>query len=80
VVIENLPGGPDGIRTDVKGNLYVTARGVVVYSPAGRLLGKITTPVNPRNLAFGDKDLRTLYMVGNSIFRVRLEVAGSVQY
>ncbi len=80
LAIENLPGGPDGIRTDVKGNLYITARGVVVYSPDGKLLGKIATPVNPRNLAFGDSDLRTLYMVGNSIFRVRLDVAGSTQY
>lgn len=80
VVIPDLPAGPDGIRTDAKGNLFITARGVVVYSPAGQLLGKINTPVNPRNLAFGDNDLRTLYMVGNSIFRVRLDVPGSVQY
>ena len=62
------------------GNLYIAARGVVVYSPDGKLLGKIAPPVNPRNLSFGYSDLRTLYMVGNSIFRVRLEVAGSVQY
>ena len=80
VAIANLPGGPDGIRTDVKGNLYIAARGVVVYSPDGQLLGKISPPVNPRNLAFGDSDLRTLYMVGNSIFKVRLDVSGSVQY
>ncbi len=80
IAIAELPAGPDGIRTDVKGNLYVAARGVVVYSPDGKLLGKIAPPVNPRNLSFGDKDLRTLYMVGNSIFRVRLDVAGSVQY
>jgi gluconolactonase len=80
IAIENLQGGPDGIRTDAKGNLYIAARGVVVYSPEGRLLGKIATPVNPRNLAFGDRDLRMLYMVGNSIFRVRLDVPGSVQY
>jgi gluconolactonase len=80
IAIADLPAGPDGIRTDVKGNLYVAARGVVVYSPDGRVLGKIAPPVNPRNLSFGDKDLRTLYMVGNSIFRVRLDVAGSVQY
>src|SRR5689334_19093718 len=80
VVVSDLPGGPDGIRTDAKGNLYITARGVVVYSPSGHLLGKIDTPVNPRNLAFGDSDLRTLYMVGNSIYRVRLDVPGSVQY
>lgn len=80
VVIADLPAGPDGIRTDAKGNVYITARGVVVYSPQGRLLGKIALPVNPRNLAFGDSDLRTLYMVGNSIFRVRLNIPGSVQY
>jgi gluconolactonase len=80
IAIADLPGGPDGIRTDVKGNLYVAARGVVVYSPDGKLLGTISPPVNPRNLAFGDSDLRTLYLVGNSIFRVRLDVAGSVQY
>jgi gluconolactonase len=78
--VTELPAGPDGIRTDVKGNLYVTALGVAVYSPKGELLGRITTPVNPRNLAFGDADLRTLYIVGNTIFRVRLDVAGSVQY
>jgi gluconolactonase len=80
VVVADLPGSPDGIRTDVKGNLYVTAQGVAVYSPKGELLGRITTPVNPRNLAFGDADLRTLYIVGNTIFRVRLDVAGAVQY
>src|SRR6185312_14209755 len=77
VAIANLPGGPDGIRTDVKGNLYVAAAGVAVYSPAGELLGRIATPVNPRNLAFGDHDLKTLYLVANSIFRVRLDVAGA---
>jgi sugar lactone lactonase YvrE len=51
-----------------------------VYSPDGKLLGKIAVPVNPRNLAFGDADLKTLYLVGNSIFKVRVEIAGSVQY
>jgi gluconolactonase len=79
-VIADLPGGPDGMRTDAKGNLFIAASGVQVYSPDGKLLGKISPPVNPRNLAFGDRDLRTLYMVGNSIFKVRLETPGSVQY
>jgi len=79
-VIADLPSGPDGIRTDAKGNLFIAARGVLVYSPEGKLLGKISPPVNPRNLAFGDRDLRTLYMVGNSIFKVRLETPGALQY
>jgi gluconolactonase len=80
VVIANLEGGADGIRTDRKGNLYLAVRGVVVYSPEGKLLGKIHPPVNPRNIAFGDKDFKTLYMIGNALSRVRLDVAGSVQY
>ena len=46
----------------------------------GKLLGKIHPPVNPRNIAFGDKDFKTLYMIGNALSSVRLDVAGSVQY
>jgi gluconolactonase len=80
IAVGNLGGGPDGIRVDVNGNLYVAAGGVEVYSPDGKLLGKIAVPVNPRNLAFGDADMKTLYLVGNSIFKVRVDVAGSVQY
>jgi gluconolactonase len=80
VAVANLGGGPDGMRVDVNGNLYVAAGGVEVYSPDGKLLGKIVVPVNPRNLAFGDADMKTLYLVGNSIFKVRVEIAGSVQY
>lgn len=80
VIIADLPGGPDGIRTDAKGNLYLTSGGIAVYSPAGHLLGRITLPGGARNLAFGDKDLRTLYMIGNSLYRVRVPIPGSIQY
>jgi gluconolactonase len=80
IAISNLEGGADGIRTDRKGNLYLATHGVAIYSPDGKLLGKIHPPVNPRNLAFGDKDFKTLYMIGNALFSVRLDVAGSVQY
>jgi len=80
VAIADLPGGPDGIRTDAKGNLFVAARGIRVYAPDGKLLGRISLPINARNLAFGDSDFRTLYMVGNSIFKVRLETPGAIQY
>jgi len=80
VAVANLEGGPDGMRVDVNGNLYLAVRGVAIYSPAGELLGRIAVPVNPRNLAFGDADMKTLYLMGNSLFRVRMPVAGSVQY
>jgi gluconolactonase len=79
-LIADLPTGPDGIRTDGNGTLLIAARGVQVYSPTGKLLGTISPPVSPRNVAFGDSDFRTLYMVGNSIFKVRVDTPGSVQY
>jgi gluconolactonase len=81
MLIATLPGGPDGMRTDMKGNLFITARGIAVYSPKGEPLGQISVPENPRNCAFGDKDFRTLYITGQkSLFRVRLQTPGAVQY
>jgi hypothetical protein len=43
-------------------------------------MGTISPPVNPQNLAFGDKELGTLCVASNSIFKVRLEIPFSVQY
>ncbi len=81
VLIPDLGAGPDGIRTDAKGNLYITARGMAVYSPEGKLLGRIAVPENPRNCAFGDADLRTLYLTGRTtLFRVRVQTPGASQY
>ena len=81
VLIKELPGGPDGMRTDAKGNLFITARGIAVYSAQGEPLGRIPVPENPRNCAFGDADFRTLYITGQtSLFRVRLETPGAIQY
>jgi gluconolactonase len=69
------------MRTDAKGNLFITARGVAVYSPTGESLGRIPVPENPRNCAFGDEDFRTLYITGQkSLFRVRLETPGAIHY
>jgi gluconolactonase len=79
-VVPDLPAAPDGIRTDARGNIFVAANGVLVYSPEGKMLGRIATPVNPRNVAFGDADGRTLYIVGNEIYKVRLETPGALQY
>lgn len=81
VVISGVDGVPDGIRTDEKGNLYVTARGVAIYSPQGKLLDTIEVPETPANCAFGDPDYQTLYITARtSVYRVRLSVKGSVQH
>ena len=77
---EKGPGGPDGMKVDVMGNLYSTGMGGVwVISPAGKRLGKIPAPEGMRfsNLAFGDQDSKTLYIVSpKTVWRIRLKVAG----
>jgi sugar lactone lactonase YvrE len=38
VLFSNIAGVPGGIAVDEKGNLYVAAKGISIYSPQGRLL------------------------------------------
>ena len=53
-------GVPDGMRTDEKGNLYVAANKIEVYTPEGKPLGSIALGETPSNCAFGDADLQAL--------------------
>src|SRR5207245_7050718 len=62
VVVSNIDGVPDGIRLDEKGNLYVTAKGVAVYTQEGKLLHVIELAETPANCAFGDADFQPLYI------------------
>jgi gluconolactonase len=80
VIVENIPGVPDGIRTDEKGNLWLAASAVFCYSPQGKLLRKIALAETPSNLTFGDADLETLFVTARtSVFRVRIGVKGASQ-
>ena len=71
-------GVPDGMKVDVQGNVYCSGpRGIWVFSPAGKLLGKIIVPEVVENLGWGDKDYKTLYITAStSLYRIRLNVAG----
>ncbi len=75
---EKLPGNPDGMKVDEKGNLYSTgAGGIWVMSPQGKHLGTLVFPEQPANLAFGDADGKTLYVTArSSVYRIRLNVPG----
>jgi gluconolactonase len=80
VLIPAVPG-VDGMRVDVKGNLYLAGRNIAIYSSQGQPLGQITLPESSRNCAFGDSDFKTLYITGrDTLFRVRLETPGAIQY
>ncbi|MGA3202582.1 MAG: SMP-30/gluconolactonase/LRE family protein [Bryobacteraceae bacterium] len=81
IFVDNISGVPDGIRTDEKGNLYVAAKFVYVYSDDAKLIGTIELGETPSNLAFGDGDLEGLYVTARTfVFRVRIGVKGALQY
>jgi gluconolactonase len=81
VLISGIDGPPDGIAIDEKGNIYVTANKLPVYSPDGKLLHTIEVAEKPANCAFGDADLGTLFITARtSVFAVRLGVKGALQY
>ncbi|MFT6811221.1 MAG: gluconolactonase [Saprospiraceae bacterium] len=58
--------GMDGMRCDVKGNLYVTRHGkgtVAILSPDGTLLEEVKlTGQNPTNITFGGSDGKKCYV------------------
>lgn len=68
----------DGMKVDSQGNVYSTGpEGIWIFSPPGKLLGKIFLPENPTNIAWGDRDYKTLYITTyNSVYRIRLKIAG----
>jgi gluconolactonase len=81
VFISGIDGGPDGLRVAANGNLYIACRGIAIYTPQGKFIRTIEFPETPANCAFGDADLRTLYVTARtSVYRVRIRDQGSLQY
>jgi len=72
------PGGPDGMKIDQAGRVYVAvALGIWVFEPDGRLLGILSMPVRPSNLAWCDSDTRGLAITAvGAVYHVRLRVEG----
>ena len=76
-LISGIDGVPDGICVDEKGNLYVAAHGILVFTPEGKRLGTIEMQETPSNCTFGDPDLGSLYITARtSLYRARLNVKG----
>lgn len=77
ILISGIQGVPDGICVDEKGNLYVAAQRIDVFTPEGKPLGNIPMEETPSNCTFGDPDLGSLYITARtSVYRVRLNVKG----
>ena len=71
-------GNPDGMAVATDGTLFATGPGGVwVISPEGEKLGVIRTGKPLANVAFGDKDRKTLYMTSyDRLARVRTRKTG----
>ena len=76
-MVQKHKGLPDGMKVDKAGNLFATGPGGVhVYSPAGKLLGRIDTKEATANCAFGD-DGSTLYLAADMyLCRIRTKTRG----
>jgi gluconolactonase len=75
---KGLPGLPDGMTVDERGNLWATGPGGVhVIAPDGRELGLISTGVAISNCTFGGPDGRTLFMTStHQLVALRTNVRG----
>ncbi|KUP90793.1 SMP-30/gluconolactonase/LRE family protein [Tritonibacter horizontis] len=72
-------GLPDGLRCDMQGNLWSSARdGVHCFDPQGVLLGKILVPETVSNLCFGGADGQRLFITATTgVYRTFVDVMGA---
>jgi gluconolactonase len=84
--VDGVRCGPDGVRTDVHGNLWCSSNaganvgysGVTVHSPEGKLIGRIRLPEVCANIAFGGPKRNRLFMAaGQSLYAVYVNTQGA---
>ena len=70
--------GSDGMTIDSKGNIYLTGKGVTIFDPTGREVGRI--PIDEpwtANVCFGGRNQRTLFITASkSVYTVNMKVRG----
>ncbi len=70
--------GSDGMTIDNKGNIYLTGKGVTVFSPEGKLILKIPIEENwSANVCFGGKGRHLLFITASkSVYGLKMKVKG----
>ena len=85
-MIDGIKCGPDGIRADVQGNLWISSNagrnlgysGVTVWSPEAKLLGRIRLPEGCANVCFGGPKRNRLFMAASqSIYALYVATQGA---
>ena len=74
VLISKIEGVPGGIGMDEKGNLYIAAKGIAVYSPEGKPIHVIEMHDVLSSCAFGEADSKSLIITARGVvYRARLD-------
>ena len=84
MVIDEVKCGPDGMRADVDGNLWISSNsvlgysGVIVYTSEGKPIGRIRLPEVCANLTFGGPKRNVLFMCGSqSLYTLQVQTQGA---
>jgi gluconolactonase len=74
-------GAPDGMKIDAAGNLFTCGPGGIhVFDERANCLGVIRVPEHAANFAWGDDDMRSLFITAStSLYRIRVKVPGRPQ-
>ncbi len=85
-MVDGVKCGPDGVRSDVDGNLWCSSNagravgysGVTVWTPEGKLVGRIRLPEICGNVCFGGPKRNRLFMAASqSLYAVYLNTQGA---
>jgi gluconolactonase len=85
-MVDGIKCGPDGVRTDVDGNVWCSSNagrsvgysGVTVWNPDGKLIGRIRLPEVCGNICFGGPKRNRLFMAASqSLYAVYVSTQGA---
>lgn len=85
-MIDGVKCAPDGVRCDVNGNVWCSSNagraigysGVTVWTPEGRLIGRIRLPEVCGNLSFGGPKRNRLFMAASqSLYALYVNTQGA---
>jgi gluconolactonase len=85
-MVDGVKCGPDGVRCDVDGNLWCSSNagravgysGVTVWTPEGKLIGRIRIPEICGNVCFGGPKRNRLFMAASqSLYAVYVNTQGA---
>jgi gluconolactonase len=84
MTFDGVKCGPDGMRADVFGNLWISSNtvlgyaGVIVLTSAGKLLGRIRLPEVAANVCFGGPKRNMLFICASqSLYLLQMQTQGA---